>query len=191
MLDNASRSWKKQLVEDQANSPMGRSASDPAMQAAADKVKQEMAWTAPSFRTRPGLNGEFYPHAVHNRGNMTLTHMGVLSQSIDPMKNRVYKCPVYEAPGCRFERNASYAGSVIRTPKASLKWSGHDHWEQTGTRGQLEKPFKVNHVRPSRAGSMGNVCNGIIEVHPPSFFMSTKASQDGKLIPPGPGRQLG
>lgn len=189
-MDEMTRTWNKK-VEDQANSSMNRSASDPLLAAHVEKIKQEMAWTAPSFRTRPGLNGEFYPHAVHNRGNMQLTQMGVLAQGIDPMKNKMYKCPVYEAPPCRFARNASYEGAAPRTPKASLKWNGQDQWIKFGPRGEAEKPFKVNHVRPSRAGLCGNVCNGIIEVHPPSIFMSTKASQNGKLIDPGPRRQLG
>jgi len=190
LLDEVARTWKKQ-VEEQANSTMGRSASDPAVAAQIEKIKQEMAWTAPSFRTRPGLNGEFYPHAVHNRGNMQLTHMGVLNQGIDPMKNKMYRCPVYEAPPCRFARNASYAGNVPRTPVKSLKWNDQEQWVKFGPRGETEKPFKVNHVRPSKANMCGNACNGIVEVHAPSIFMSTKASQNGKLIRPGPRSQLG
>lgn len=194
-LDAAARSWKKQ-EEDKANSPMARSASDPAMAGHLQKIQEELNWKAPSFRTRPGLNGEFYPHAVHNRGNMQLTHMGVLAQSIDPMKSKMYSCPLYEAPPCRFVRNAAYEGSVPRTPSTSLRWRGDEHWIKSGSQGGghssvNEKPFKVNHCRPSKANSLGNVSNGIIEVHPPSIYMSTKASQNGKLIQPGPGRQLG
>merc|ERR1719482_1554608 len=118
---------------------------------------------------------------------MQLTHMGVLCQAIDPLKNKPYTCPVYAAPPCRHARNASYEGSEIRTPKNSLRWREHEHWNNTGSQAENERPFKVNHVRPKNM--KGSICNGIIEVHPPSIFMSTVASQNGKLIEPGPRRQ--
>merc|ERR1719313_1748346 len=175
--------------EELASTAAARSQSESAIAAEAARVQEQMSWTAPSFRTRPGINGEFYPHAIHNRGNMQLTHMGVLCQSIDPMKNTMYKCPMYEAPPCRFERNATYKGSVPRTPKAASKWRSQEEWNKTGPRSGNEA-FKVNHVRPSRFGSQGNVCQGIVEVHPPSIFMSTKQSQNGALITPTR-RQLG
>jgi len=189
-LDAAKQKVKQEVI-DEANSAHARFATDEKMVGYLADMKKEMEWEAPSFRTRPGLNGEFYSHPVHNRGNMMLTGMGCLSQGVDPMKNKMYICPVYEAPRDRHVRNASYEGARPRTTQANLKWASHEHWINSGTRGSTEKPFKVNHCVPDMKNRFGSAGPGIIKVHPPSIFCSTIASQNGALIEPGPRRQLG
>eukprot|EP00929_Paragymnodinium_shiwhaense_P035878 TRINITY_DN19311_c1_g1_i1.p1 TRINITY_DN19311_c1_g1~~TRINITY_DN19311_c1_g1_i1.p1 ORF type:complete len:220 (+),score=40.85 TRINITY_DN19311_c1_g1_i1:84-743(+) len=111
-----------------------------------------VGWEAPSCRERPGLNSQYTPHPTHLRGIKRLSKMGLLDRGIDPLKDKGYRCTLWEAPLDRFERNAAIPGSKVSVPHNTDGFRSREALVEPGV---YEKPWKINHVWPVKTGNGG------------------------------------
>lgn len=102
---------------------------------------EELSWTAPSWQARSGLNSRWYPHPVHSRGNLQLSKPGLLELGVDPLHDRVNKCPMWDGGNDRFVRNASMPEAKPRTPQNGRVLQNQDAWADRSN----HKAFRVNH----------------------------------------------
>mmetsp|Transcript_1572 Transcript_1572/g.2442 ORF Transcript_1572/g.2442 Transcript_1572/m.2442 type:complete len:247 (-) Transcript_1572:125-865(-) len=175
-LDAARGTWRTQQEEERAKCVLRKAASCPKFAAMRDEVikqrKEAHEWKAPD-RLRAGavgeLNADWYPDIRCHRANKNLNHHHVLNFKLDPMKEMGVKCPFYTGHDNRFDRNAEVDMGPLVTPKRATlaRYRGEE----------VEVGFKVNHMRPTKSSYCGNVCNGVVEVHPPSVFMSKKHAE--------------